>query len=58
MSRTALTLVCLLPSTVCAAVGGWLCYAGRDGWGWFLFVAVLLYTIPGWRGETTEDEEE
>lgn len=26
---------------VCAAFAGWLAVTGRDGWGWFLFAAIL-----------------
>lgn len=28
----------------CAGI--FFCYRGTDGWGWFLFVGVLLYATP------------
>lgn len=31
-----------LPITICVLVAGALAIYGREGWGWFLFVAVLL----------------
>jgi hypothetical protein len=32
----------LIPSAICAAAAAFLCYKERDGWGWFLFAALLL----------------
>lgn len=32
----------ILPATACFAVAGYLAIKGLDGWGWFLFVGVLL----------------
>lgn len=37
-------VLCMIPGTVCAGAAGWLCYKDRDGWGWFLFVAFLLFS--------------
>jgi len=36
-----------LGSFLCIAFAGLLAYKGdNDNWGWFLFVALLLYCIP------------
>lgn len=32
------------PTAVCVTAGAILAYNGIEGWGWFLFVAVLIYT--------------
>lgn len=31
-----------IPSAICMAVAGFIAANGRDGWGWFLFVGVIL----------------
>lgn len=31
-----------IPSAVCFAAAGYLAAHGIDGWGWFLFVGVIL----------------
>lgn len=36
-------LICNLASIVCAVASGFLCYKGVDGWGWFLFLTLLLH---------------
>lgn len=36
------TFVVMLPSVTCFVSAGVLCYQGRDGWGWFLVVGVLV----------------
>jgi len=28
---------------ICAGAAAYLCYKGIDGWGWFLFAAIVLY---------------
>ena len=35
----------LLVAGICAAASGALAYAEKDGWGWFLFAALLLGCI-------------
>jgi len=55
MNKAALTLACVLPSTVCAIGGAWLCYMDREGWGWFLFAALVLYTLPNGVNKDEED---
>jgi len=34
-----------IPSTVCFIAGALIAMSGKEGWGWFLFVGLLL--IPG-----------
>ena len=36
------TLFMNLPSMICAAAAAYLCYFDKDGWGWFLFVAIFV----------------
>lgn len=33
-------------SIICVTSGAYLCYKEKDGWGWFLFVALLLSRFP------------
>lgn len=42
MSRAFFLLAALLPTTVCVAAAAYLLIKGAEGWGWFLFVALLL----------------
>ena len=46
MDVITLTLICNLTSFITAAGAVLLAYHGRDGWGWMLFVAVLLHSWP------------
>ena len=32
-----------IPAVISLITGGILCYKQRDGWGWFLFAALLLH---------------
>lgn len=42
MKDIAFTLITKLP-TLCAIIAAaWLAFNGKEGWGWFLFVAVLV----------------
>jgi len=34
--------LCLIPSSICIAAAGYMAVHGIDGWGWFLFVGLLL----------------
>lgn len=31
-----------LPSAICMAAAGFIAANGNDGWGWFLFIGVIL----------------
>nr|DAP74868.1 MAG TPA: hypothetical protein [Caudoviricetes sp.]DAT51952.1 MAG TPA: hypothetical protein [Bacteriophage sp.] len=31
-----------VPSAICMAAAGFIAASGHDGWGWFLFVGVIL----------------
>lgn len=42
MNRVTLLLLALIPSTACLVVSGYLAVHGMEGWGWFLFVGLLL----------------
>lgn len=35
------TLHAIAPA-LCVAAAAWLAFTGHEGWGWFLFVALLL----------------
>jgi hypothetical protein len=35
-----------IPSIVCIGFAGYLCHKDKDGWGWFLFVALMLSRVP------------
>lgn len=41
-----MTLLLNLPSIACVGFGGFLCYKEKDGWGWFLFAALMLARLP------------
>ncbi len=41
-------------SILCAIVAGSLAYNNKDGWGWFLFVALICFVIP----DGSDDEED
>lgn len=53
-------LLGVLSGAVISTTGGWLCYAGRDGWGWFLITGfiVLMASINGAAAEEVEVENE
>ena len=40
-----------LASIVCVAVSGTLAFHGREGWGWFLFGAVVLSAAVSSKGD-------
>ena len=44
-SPEMIVILALLPLLACLIVAGVLCYKGREGWGWFLFVGFLLATV-------------
>lgn len=35
-------LNCKLPATACFCAAGYLCANGKEGWGWFLLIGLLL----------------
>lgn len=35
-------VVLSMPCTACVILAGYLCAHGVDGWGWFLFIGLLL----------------
>lgn len=45
MTAIALYIIALLPATLCVGVAGYMAMNGYSGWGWFLFVAVLLAQV-------------
>lgn len=48
----ALWAILNLGSLICVAAAAVLCFYGKDGWGWFLFVAVCLHS--SW--DTSDDD--
>ena len=44
-------IACNLASIVCATAALFLAYHGKDGWGWFLFGAILLHCYPSSGGK-------
>lgn len=47
MKMVAIWLIAEAGSIICATGAVWLAVIGRDGWGWFLFVAVCLAVSAG-----------
>jgi hypothetical protein len=48
-------MISQLPAIICT-IGAILVYQdGSDGWGWFLFAAVLLCSTPKYRGSKSEE---
>jgi hypothetical protein len=44
--RTILLLFVLnIPAIVCFAASAYMAINGKDGWGWFLFVGILLAQV-------------
>lgn len=41
MKTVLMTLLYMLPMLICLGAGAYLAWLGRDGYGWFLFLAVL-----------------
>jgi len=41
----------LAPCVICLTAAAWLAISGRDGWGWFLFVGLLL--VPSMSSSTS-----
>lgn len=50
MKLFGLALVANLASIFCALAALFLAYHGRDGWGWFLFIAVLCHAGVEFKG--------
>lgn len=42
MKMIIMIFVCLIPAIICSCASVYLAVLGVDGWGWFLFVAVLM----------------
>ncbi|WP_196298448.1 hypothetical protein [Enterobacter ludwigii] len=42
MCGVILPVIALIAPVLCSAVAGILAYQGKDGWGWFLFAAIVL----------------
>ncbi len=40
-------LLVILPSIICVLTAAILAYKRIEGWGWFLFIAVLLFLFAG-----------
>lgn len=36
-----------IPAVICLIAGVILCIKEKEGWGWFLFVALILSRFPG-----------
>ena len=45
MKDIALVILFLLPCCLCVLGAVYIAVTGSDGWGWFLFVAVLLGSV-------------
>lgn len=41
MNKTLILLIAFVPCVLCILIAGYLAFHGMEGWGWFLFVAVL-----------------
>lgn len=50
-------LLANVPAILCAGAGAYLCYLGKDGWGWFLFVAVMFGVTVTHHKKDGEKEE-
>lgn len=44
-------LACNIASILCASAAIFLAYHDKFGWGWFLFVAILLHCYPSGGGK-------
>lgn len=42
MKWASIWLIASAGCLLCLGVAGWLAIDGKDGWGWFLFVGLLL----------------
>lgn len=42
VSELVFVVITKLPTLACVASAAWLASNNKDGWGWFLFVAVLV----------------
>ncbi|MHC4215421.1 MAG: hypothetical protein ACYSWP_18825 [Planctomycetota bacterium] len=40
-------ILLVVPCLFCVGMAGYLCAKGKWGWGWFLFVGLLLASIAG-----------
>jgi hypothetical protein len=49
--QVVIVVLLLLPAILCLGLAAWLCFKGKDGWGWFLFVGLLLGSIAGSAGD-------
>lgn len=45
MKYIILFVLALMPATICVSVSGYLAIHGLSGWGWFLFVGLLLSSV-------------
>lgn len=50
MKLTMALILCNAASIFCAAAAAFLAYQGREGWGWFLFAAIILHSTPSGGG--------
>ncbi|HHA1934808.1 TPA: hypothetical protein ACOEP6_003274 [Enterobacter ludwigii] len=42
MTNITIAAFALIAPILCSAAAGILAYQGKDGWGWFLFAAIVL----------------
>ena len=42
MENITIAAFALIAPVLCSAAAGILAYQGKDGWGWFLFAAIVL----------------
>ncbi|MEH4988152.1 hypothetical protein PO461_12040 [Enterobacter asburiae] len=42
MENITIAAFALIAPILCSAAAGILAYQGKDGWGWFLFAAIVL----------------
>ena len=45
MDKIAIVTLFLMPAIVCSAAAFYLAAHGKDGWGWFLFAAILMASV-------------
>jgi len=49
MKMVGFAIMANIASVACALAAAFLAYQGKDGWGWFLFVAVILHGSVEWK---------
>lgn len=58
MKETLLLLIANISAMIATVFAGQLAYDGKDGWGWFLFAAIVLSTTLKYEQSQSHKEEE